>query len=189
MKILLTSLFLGLSLSAMAQQSRRSSLRTSIDDDDKTMTISVDGTVNDREISYNRRFKVSGMSGSEKDALKNRVFDSLGVGEPPKPPMPAAAPKPPTPPAPSGFSSTKSDDETVTFVCPTCTGRMRLEVLGENFSLTRETDSKKDKANPFPMTTTMRPGKYEYIYWQNGVQQMHLLFEVKAGQKNEVTVK
>lgn len=190
MKLLLTSLFLGLSLSAMAQQSRR--INTNIDDDGQTMAISIRGTVDGKKISYKHQFNVSGLSKAEKDALKARVLDSLGVAEPPKPPkppMPPAAHKPPTPPASPGFSATKSDDETVTFVCPTCTGRMRLEVSGDNFSLTRETDSKKDKANPFPMTTTMSPGKYTYTYWQNGVRQMDLPFEVKTGQKNEVIVK
>lgn len=77
----------------------------------------------------------------------------------------------------------------MTFVCKTCAGKIRLEVLGHNYGYTHEMDTDKKSQNPFPMSIQMVPGKYEYIYWQNGVQQMHLLFEVKAGQKNEVTVK
>ncbi len=189
----------------MAQQSRTSMTHSSIDDDDKTMSIKVDGTVNGREISYNRRFDVRGMNGSQKDALKQRVFDSLGVGEspkPPKPPVPPAArrgpngpvgPQDPEPSRRREHTSEHSDDdankESVTFVCKTCTGNMKLEILGHNFGFTREAKTNKDRENPFPMTVDMAPGKYEYIYWQNSVQQMHLLFEVKAGEKNEVTVK
>ena len=180
MKLLLTSLFLALSLSAMAQQSRTSNLRTSIDDDDKTMTIEVEGTVNGKPVSYNRRFRVTGMGEAEKEALKNRVFDSLGLGEAPRSPMIAAPP-----PAPRAFES----GETVTFVCKSCMGRIRLEVSGTNFSLTRESNSKNEAEKVFPMTVPMAPGEYRYTYWQNGVQQMQLPFTVKTGAKNEVVVK
>ena len=41
----------------------------------------------------------------------------------------------------------------------------------------------------FPVAIFLVPGNYEYVYWQNGVQQMHLLFAVRAGEKNVVTVK
>lgn len=186
MKLLLTSLFLTLSLSAMAQQSRTSNLRTSIDDDEKTMAIEVEGTANGRPVSYNRRFKVAGMGEAEKEALKSRVFDSLGLGDAPRSPMIATIP-----PAPSTFESgeTVTEEATVTFVCKTCTGRIRLEVSGTNFSLTRETSSKNEAEKVFPMTVPMAPGDYRYTYWQNGVQQMDLPFAVKAGAKNEVVVK
>ncbi len=186
MKLLLTSLFLGLSLSAMAQQSRTSNLRTSIDDDDKTMTIEVQGTVNGHPVSYNRRFWVAGLGEAEKEALKNRVFDSLGLGDAPRSPMVMTPP-----PAPRTFESgeTVTEEATVTFVCKTCTGRIRLEVSGTNYSLTRESDSKNEAEKVFPMTVSMIPGEYRYSYRQNGVQQVDLSFSVKAGAKNEVMVK
>jgi len=170
----------------MAQQSRTSNLRTSIDDDDKTMAIEVEGTANGKPISYNRRFRVAGMGEAEKEALKNRVFDSLGLGEAPRSPMIAAPP-----PAPRAFESgeTVTEEATVTFVCKSCTGRIRLEVLGTNFSLTRESNSKNEAEKVFPMTVPMAPGEYRYTYWQNGVQQMQLPFTVKTGGKNEVVVK
>lgn len=197
MALLLTLSLSVLSLLATAQRSRMS---TSIDDDDRTMAISVEGTVNGREINYNRRFNVAGMSGTEKEALKSRVLDSLGVSAPPQPLVVSSAPTPPTAPTPpaarsswsQSHSQTQSADdgeEDVTFLCKTCTGKMRLEITGTNFSLSRETSTNKENEDPFPMTVQMAPGKYEYIYWQNGVQQMQLSFEVKAGQKNEVTVK
>lgn len=186
MKLLLTSLFLGLSLSAMAQQSRTSNLRTSIDDDDKTMAIEVEGTVNGKPVSYNQRFKVAGLGEAEKEALKNRVFDSLGLGQAPRPPVVAAPPN-----SSRRFESgeTMTEEQTVTFVCKTCAGRIRLEVSGTNFSLTRESNSKNEAEKVFPMTVPMAPGKYNYTYWQNGVQQMELPFSVKTGAKNEVLVK
>lgn len=190
MKTILTSLLLSLCISAMAQQSRSAFTHTSINDDDKTLSIQVDGTVDGKEISYNRRFNVRGMSSDQKDALKARVFDSLGIGEPPKPPRP---PKPPKPARSYEDGSVhvdqSADEQAVTFVCKTCTGRMRLEVTGENFSLSRETDSRKEGDKPFPMTVSLLPGDYKYTYWQNGVQQMELPFSVKVGEKNEVTVK
>jgi hypothetical protein len=186
MKLLLTSLFLSLSLSAIAQQSTTSMIHTSIDDDEKTMSISVDGTVNGRAIAYNRRFTIAGMSGAEKNALKNRVFDSLGLGDAPRSPRIAVPP-----PAPGVLESGEAvtEEATVTFVCKTCTGRIRLEVSGTNFSLTRETNSKNEAEKVFPMIIPMAPGEYRYTYWQNGVQQMQLPFVVKTGAKNEVVVK
>lgn len=186
MKLILTSLFLGLSLSAMAQQSRTSNLRTSIDDDDKTMAIEVEGTVNGNPVSYNRRFKVAGLGETEKEALKNRVFDSLGLGAAPRSPM-IAAPLPASGTVKSG--GTMTEEATVLFSCKTCTGRIRLEVSGTNFSLTRESNSKNEAEKVFPMSIPMAPGEYRYTYWQNGVQQMQLPFSVKVGVKNEVVVK
>lgn len=190
MKILLTSLLLSLCISAMGQQSRSACTHTSINDDAKTLSIRVEGTVDGKQLSYNRRFNVQGMSSTQKDALKASVLDSLGVGESPKPPKPPKAPKPSRLYEDGSASVDPSDEEqVVTFVCSSCTGRMRLEVTGDNFSLTRETNTRKEGDAPFPMTVDMRPGEYKYTYWQDGVQQMNLSFTVKAKQKNEVTVK
>ncbi len=158
----------------------------SIDDDDKKMAIEVEGTVNGKPVSYNRQFKVAGMGKAEKEALKTRVFDSLGLGEAPRSPMFATPP-----PAPRTFESgeTVTEEATVTFVCKTCTGQIRLEVSGTNFSLTRDSNSKNEAEKVFPMTVPMAPGEYRYTYWQNGVQQMDLPFSVKTGAKNQVIVK
>ncbi len=197
MKIILTSILLSLGVSAFAQQSRSSMTHSSINDDDKTMSIQVEGHVNGQDIHYSRRFNVTGLSSAQKDALKNSVFDSLGLGEAPKPPIspePVAVqerqvPAPPKPPRAVEPADAVAGEETVTFACKTCTGRMRLELSGSNFSLTRDMDSKKEDRKPFPMTVSMRPGDYRYQYWQNGVLQMELPFTVKAGEANVVTVK
>lgn len=189
MKTILTSLLLGLCVSALAQPSRSSMTHMSINDDDKELSIQVEGTVNGKDINYNRRFNVAGLSSAQKDALKNSVFDSLGLGEAPRLPKPPKPPKPPVAPAADSADEATGDAE-VTFTCKTCTGRMRLEVSGNNFSLTREMDSKKDDRKAFPMTATMQPGEYRYQYWQNGVLQMGPLpFTVKAGEANVVDVK
>ena len=131
MKPLLTSLLLCLCFSTMAQQSRTSRTRTSIDDDDKTMSIEVEGTVNGKEITYNRRFKVAGMSGAEKEALKSRVFDSLGIGEAPRPPRLPETPELPGTPEPPKPAVASVDSELllVQLLCETCTGAGNVEIL------------------------------------------------------------
>jgi hypothetical protein len=188
MKTILTSLLLTLSIAATAQQSRSSysSTSTSINDDDKTLSIQIEGTANGKDVRYNRTFSVVGMSKAQKEALKTRVLDSLGLGEPPKPPMP---PTPPVYPGSTMAPQTAADEANVTFVCPSCAGRMRLEVSGPDFSFTHETDNRKKTSNAFPMSVPMKPGQYQYTYWQNGVEQMKLPFTVKAGETNVVTIK
>lgn len=181
MKTFLTLFLLGLSVAALAQQSRTSMTHTSIDDDDKEMSIQVEGTVNGKDVHYSRRFNVAGMSSAQKEALKDNVFDSLGLGKAPKPPV---APAPPAPPRPEAV-----DGSTVTFTCPTCTGRMKLLVTGDGYSMTQEHNTKKGDKSPFPLALSLKPGDYRYEYWQNGVQQMQLPFTVKEGERNEVKVK
>lgn len=185
MKTFLTSLLLGLSAAALAQSSRHATTHTSINDDDQTLSIQVEGHVNGKEVSYNRRFNVTGLSSAQKDALKNSVFDSLGLGEAPKPPKP---PKPPVAPA-AEPADEATGEVAVTFTCKTCAGQMRLEVTGENFTLTRDVNAKGEDRRTFPMMVSMRPGAYRYQYWQNGVLQMQLPFTVKAGEASVVNVK
>jgi hypothetical protein len=180
MKHALTLLFvLTIGYSASAQQSRTSSTHTNISDDDKTLSIQVDGLVDGKSIKYDRRFNVKDMSIAQKDALKQRVFDSLGIGEPPAPP------KPPVPPS----KSAKTGTEEVTIQCESCTGKMRLEIHGSGFTMTHESDSKKDKEAGFPLTAAMRPGEYRLMYWQNKVLQIQSTFTVKADDENVVKVK
>lgn len=121
------------------------------------------------------------MNRGEKDALKNRVLDSLGLGE-----------TPPTPHQPMQVAQTvrverDTPEVPVVFTCPTCEGRVKLIVSGPT-TITEEFDAPKNKGR-FPRTMSLQPGSYYYEYWQNGVQQMHLPFTVKTGQQNEVTVK
>ncbi|QJD78659.1 hypothetical protein [Spirosoma rhododendri] len=175
MKPLFLALLLGISFAATAQTSTYSSTHSSINDTDKTLSIQINGQRNGREFAYNRTFDVRGLNKTQKEAIKNRVLDSLGLGEnPPAPHRPEAA-------------INATGEVPVTFVCPTCEGRVKLMVSGPT-TITEEFDAPKNKGR-FPRTLTLLPGEYQYEYWQNGVQQMRLPFTVKAGEGNEVKVK
>ncbi len=175
MKTFLSTLLLLAGATAMAQTSVHSNLNTSINDDNKTYSIRIDGDRNGKVIHYDRTFNVAGLSKAQKEALKTRVLDSLGLGE--------------TPPSPQqAVSAVSSGKVNVTFVCPTCVGKTKLSVSGNGFSAERELEIDKGKSG-FPFTLEMPPGDYQYTYWQNKVEQMKLPFTVKAGQENTVTVK
>lgn len=170
--------FLSLvSLSAAAQTSTHANLASSINDDGKTYSVRIDGDKDGRPVHYDRTFNVAGMSSAQKDALRNRIFDSLGIAETPKPPLP------PTPPG------AVSQPVPVTFRCATCQGRTKLTISGTDYSSTREVNTAKGDKPAFPFELTLQPGEYRYTYWQNGVEQMQLPFTVKAEATNEVNVK
>lgn len=162
------------SFTALAQTSKHANLNTEINDDGKTYSIRIDGDRNGKEIHYNRTFSVVGFSHGQKESLKNRVLDSLGLGE--------------TPPSPRPPIEPEVGPVKVTFVCPTCTGKTKLSVNGSGFSAEREVVIDKNKPG-FPFDLDMPPGDYQYTYWQNRVEQMRLPFTVKAGELNVVTVK
>lgn len=175
MKPIFLALLLIASFAATAQTSTYSMTHSQINDNDKTLSIQINGQRNGREIAYNRTFNIRGMSKAQKETLKTRVLDSLGLGE-----------TPPTPQWP--MSSVKDDMEmAVTFVCPTCEGRVKLLISGPT-TISEEFDAPKNKGR-FPRTISLLPGEYQYEYWQNGVQQMRLPFTVKADEPNEVKVK
>jgi hypothetical protein len=162
--------FLG--IAQATNQTGYESINTSINDDDNELSISVTGRRTDGQtVRYNRVFPTKGLTKAQRDAITDRILDSLGVNPTPHSSTPA-----PT-------------SEAVTFVCPTCTGAMRLEVSGNGYKSTYEFDSKKDKQPAFPLALRLPPGTYRYEYWQNRVQQMYLPFTVKVGEKNVVTVK
>ena len=174
MRILLLGLLLT-SFITLAQTSVHSNLTTSINDDDKTYSIRIDGERNGKAIHYNRTFNVVGMSKEQKEAMKTRVLDSLGLGEaPPTPALPNTAGAP-------GIMK-------VTFSCLTCTGKTKITISGNGFSAEREIEDDKNKP-AFPFDLEMPPGSYRYEYRQNDVLQMQLPFVVKTDQKNTVLVK
>ncbi|MBO0937446.1 hypothetical protein J2I47_12895 [Fibrella sp. HMF5335] len=80
-------------------------------------------------------------------------------------------------------------NDTVRFECPNCQGNMKLMINGKGTNMTYEQKSSSNVNTLFPVAMPLPPGKYYYTYWQNGVQQMHLPFIIKAGEKNVVTVK
>ena len=83
--------FVSLSLSA---QQKNVSINHNISDDGKKLSITIKGTVDGKPIDYNRTFDVTGMSKDDRNALKERVYDSLGLPTPvaPRPPVAPRAP-------------------------------------------------------------------------------------------------
>ena len=80
------------SLNALAQ--KNISITHSINDDGNRLSIIIKGTANGKPIDYNRVFDVSSMTTAERNALKERVYDSLGLSAP-TPPHPPIAPRQP----------------------------------------------------------------------------------------------
>ncbi|GAB3510297.1 hypothetical protein GCM10027341_48560 [Spirosoma knui] len=201
MHSVLTLALLGLSLAATAQQPSGSSLTTSINEDGKTLSIQVDGVRNSQAIHYNRTFNTAGLSHSEQTALKNRVLDSLGIGQPSAPPPPFTAPgppmpsggamvRPPQPPVPPDSDVPFADQEAVTFRCESCTGKIRLIITSDSkdYSLEKDTQINADKRF-FPYALKLQPGNYRLVYYQNGVLQIQSAFSVRQGEPNTVVVK
>ena len=186
MKIIITILSLLAGTLAMGQQASYTNVNTSINDNGTSeLAIQVRAERTDGQtVQYNRTFDVRGLTKAQRDALKNRVLDSLGVGNVPVPPVAPAAPVPPTPPgSPSG-------SELVTVVCESCTGRMRLEINGDGFNYTRTHDDTGDDKKAFAdIEVPMKPGEYRLKYWQNKVLQIQKSFTVRAGEKNVISVK
>ncbi|MBE9460920.1 hypothetical protein ACFP1I_19710 [Dyadobacter subterraneus] len=86
------------------------SVSRSIEDDGKSVSIHISGTIDGQTIKYDHTFDLSFLDKSERLALKEKVLDSLDLSFPP----------PPEPPIPPLFSDedpeeevSKADDETV----------------------------------------------------------------------------
>jgi len=93
MKFIATLLLSACSLVALAQHKTKQSLHQDIDDDGKTLTVNISGTSGGKNIQYYRQFNVAGMNKQKKDAMLNRITDSLGINRhnnPSVPPAPAA---------------------------------------------------------------------------------------------------
>ena len=80
MKSLLIIIAGFVSFSAVAQ--KNISITHSINDDGKVLSIKVKGSINDKPVDYNKTFDVSGMTREQKDEIKRRVYDSLGLADP-----------------------------------------------------------------------------------------------------------
>ncbi|WP_338875190.1 hypothetical protein WBJ53_06160 [Spirosoma sp. SC4-14] len=207
MKPSLLFLMLGISLVSFGQ----SSLNTVINEDGKTLSILIEGKRNGKPINYDRKFDVTKLSSSEKEALKNRVLDSLGLGQPTANSeavverdrstangvgtsvssrtsgrVVVSTPKPPTPPGPPADAG----QTVVTFQCESCAGKVKLEISSalEDFAIERDAKAGTDK-RMFPYQVPLTPGEYHLKYYQNGVLQMQSIFSVKADESNEVMIK
>ncbi len=172
MNYILITILTSLSLTAFAQQSRTETLSSSVNDDGKTYSIKIDGDMNGRAVHYDRTFTVKGMSSTQKDALRERIMDSLRTEK-----ITDVRPR-----------VTKDSNATV-FVCETCAGRMKIQVFGDGVSVIREEYPKLGEASMFPLTMTLKPGEYRLMYWQNKVMQIQNTFTVKAGEPGEVRIK
>lgn len=196
MKSLLILVLLNVGFAATAQTSRQSTTNTQIGDDGKTMSVRVEGQVDGRPIDYRRTFDVARLSSSAKDALKRRIFDSLGIGELSKPPAPPTSPGavalPDRQPESNSPGSEPDNDEeqNVTFRCETCTGKIKLIIARSTDDYSFERDTKIDSQKRFfPYQLSLPAGEYRLKYVQNDVLQIQSTFTVKAGQKNTVVVK
>ncbi|WP_420151146.1 hypothetical protein [Spirosoma sp.] len=121
MKTLLTTILALTGSLAFAQ--KHSSINSYINDDEKNLSIRVHGTVDGKSIHYDRSIDVSGMTLDQRNALRERILDSLNIQtpEPPEPPQPVSAtidepvapvapraPKAPKAPKPPRFDSSES---------------------------------------------------------------------------------
>ena len=172
MKILLTSLLLSVGAYAVAQQSRTETLSSTINDDGKTYAIKIDGDMNGRTVHYDRTFTVKGLSSAQKDALKDRIMDSLRTGK-----ITTVQPR------------IAKDPNATVFICESCAGRMKIQVFGDGVSVIREEYPRQGEASMFPLAMTLKPGEYRLMYWQNKVMQIQDTFTVRAGEPGEVRIK
>lgn len=178
----------------MAQQVSYRQVNTSVNDngtDELAIRVSAERADGQR-MQYSRTFDVRGLNKTQREALKNHVLDSLGVGNtppPPGPPTPPTVVTTPLPPTPAAPMTAPTGTEVVRLVCPSCTDQMRLEISGTGYTYSRSHSSDKEKASIFPLELSMAPGDYRLMYWQNKVLQMQTPFTVKAGEKNVITVK
>jgi hypothetical protein len=85
MKSFLLPALLVLTVSSMAQGNI--SITHTVNDDGKTLSIKITGTANGKAIDYDRAFDVKGMRAVQKNALKDKVYDSLGLHAPALPHM------------------------------------------------------------------------------------------------------
>ncbi len=88
------------------------SISSSTNDNGKTMSIRIHGTIDGRNIDFDRTYNVAHLSKTERTELRAHILDSLGLDMPtppipPTPPVPPTPPIPPTPPVPP-FESTGS---------------------------------------------------------------------------------
>jgi hypothetical protein len=92
----IVSILILVSVSPLAFSQERS-LSKSMDDNGGQLSISVHGEVYGKRIDYIRTCCVEGLSKSERNALTDRVLNSLGVGkmESPASPLPPIAPDAP----------------------------------------------------------------------------------------------
>lgn len=83
MKLRLLVLFLGVSTGVFARNDAPTVLKTRIINDEKTLSIQIDGLKNGRKIHYDQTFPVAAANQLQKEVLKYRAFRSVGLVLPP----------------------------------------------------------------------------------------------------------
>lgn len=93
---------LSLTLVSSLAIAQHRSISSSTNDDGKTMSIRIHGTIDGKSIDFDRTYEVAHLSKTERKELRAHILDSLGLEMPvpPTPPTPPTPPVPPTPPAP-----------------------------------------------------------------------------------------
>ncbi|HEX5025081.1 MAG TPA: hypothetical protein VFV68_07400 [Agriterribacter sp.] len=81
-------------LCAVAFAQNKNSIYQNINDDGKKLSIKIKGTFNGKAVNYDKTFDVSALTAEGREALKERVYDSLGIPFPvaPIPPVPPVEP-------------------------------------------------------------------------------------------------
>jgi hypothetical protein len=119
-----------ISFSVTAQ--KNISVDNSINDDGKQLSIKIKGTINGKVVDFNRTFDVSGMDKEQKNALKERVYDSLGL------PLPIAPRAPEAPVAPHAVVELVAPAEPGTPVITSKSQYAESYIVGGNHPFTKE---------------------------------------------------
>ncbi len=174
MKTILIILFTIITQSTFAQtrietsETHKITMQTA--DDDKVFSVKYAGERNGKPFNYSVKYDVSDMSKFQRDSIKTKVYKDLGIDKPIEP----------TPPR-------KAKSDNVTIDCKTCTGKMYVEIYGNDFTSTRKFNSKEKSG--FPYTLNLKAGEYLLKYSQNKVLQIEKKFIVKEGESSIVEVK
>ena len=173
MKTILIILFTIINVSAFAQtrtetsETHKTSMQTV--DDDKVFSVKYVGERNGKPFNYSVKYDVSDMNKFQRDSIKTKVYKDLGIDKPIEPTLKQA----------------KIDN--VTIDCKTCTGKMYVEIYGDDFTSTRKFNS--NEKSGFPYTLNLKSGEYLLKYSQNKVLQIEKKFIVKEGERSVVEVK
>jgi hypothetical protein len=185
---------------AQKAKSTRSSLSTSISDDDKELSIQIKGTVNGKYINFDRTYDVAKLSKKEKEKLKNSIMDSLGVSmpTPPTPPLPPTPPVPPTPPhSPNmiGVYSEKypSKEENhypkgmaeIRVTCDKCPTKGKFSLISTDKNSHVIISFDEDDKDSFPLIFKAKDGRYTFKYEYGNTS----FSETLTLKKNDVIIK
>jgi hypothetical protein len=208
--LLLALLLCTGSIFAQKSKNTKSSLSTSISDDDNELSIHVKGTINGKYVNFDRTYNVADLSEKEKNKLIRSVGDSLGVNlnhaplAPMTPPLPALPPSPPTPPLPplppleshgigvyservkSGFKPKfdKSLAE-IRIICDVCPQKATFSLTSEDKNSIVTFNFREEDKDVFPLVFKAKDGRYTFKY-EYGTTSFSEILTLK---KNDVIIK